>query len=46
MKGVKTSWTDSMSKKSWPNLFSNLLYKMSQDILDRQYVQDVLAQLI
>ena len=27
-----------MSKKSWPNLYSNLLYKMSQGFLDWKYV--------
>ena len=27
-----------MSEKSWPNLCSNLLYKMGQDFLDRQYL--------
>ena len=26
-----------MSKKSWPILYSNLLYKMGQDFLDMQY---------
>ena len=26
-----------MSKKSGPNLYSNLVYKMGQDFLDRQY---------
>ena len=28
----------SMSRKSWPNLYSSLVYKMGQDILDRQYI--------
>ena len=28
-----------ISKKSLPNLLSNLLYKMSQDFLDRQYLE-------
>ena len=28
----------SMSKKSWPSLFSNLLYTMGQDLLGIQYV--------
>ena len=27
-----------MSNKSSPNLYSNLLYKMGQDFLDRQYI--------
>ena len=26
-----------MSKKSWPNLYSKLLYKSGQDFFDRQY---------
>ena len=26
-----------MTKKLWPLLFTNLLYKMDQDFLDRQY---------
>ena len=26
-----------MSKKCWPNLYSNFLYKMGQDFLDTQY---------
>ena len=28
-----------MSKKSWPNLYTNLLYKMGDDFLDIQYVK-------
>ena len=28
-----------MSKKSWPNLYSNMLNKRIQDFLDRQYDQ-------
>ena len=27
-----------MSKKSWSNLYSNILYKKGQDFLDRQYI--------
>ena len=30
-------WTYTMSKKSWPILYSNLLYKIGQDLLDIQY---------
>ena len=26
-----------MSKKSWPNLYNNLLYKMGKNFSDRQY---------
>ena len=38
-----------MSKKSWPNLYSNLLYKMSQDFSDRQnyfYMDGLLSNFI
>ena len=28
-----------MSKKSWTNLYSNLLYKMGHDFLDIQYTE-------
>ena len=27
-----------MSKKSWPNLYGKLLYKVGQDFLDTQYI--------
>ena len=26
-----------MPKRSWPNAYSNLLYKMGQDFLDKNY---------
>ena len=32
-----------MSKKSWPILYSNLLYEMGRDFLDMQYTRDWLT---
>ena len=42
IKWVKISLTHSMPKKSGSILFSKSLYKMGQDFLDTQYVQEVL----
>ena len=34
-----------VSKKSWPNLYSNVLCKIDQDFLDRQFIIEFKAKI-
>ena len=44
IKWVTTSWTDGIRKsKSWPIVYSSILYKIAQEFLDISSVQEVVT---